>query len=72
MTDGMHPAAFNGHAQVVHHLLAEHVSSINIADSTASYPLMWASRNGHLEVVQMLLEGGADVNAQDGDYGNAL
>jgi hypothetical protein len=45
---------------------------INIADSTASYPLMWASRNGHLEVVQMLLEGGADVNSQGGDYGNAL
>jgi ankyrin repeat protein len=51
MTDGIHPAAFNRHAQVVHHLLAEQ----NLADSTGSYPLMWASRNG-LEVVQMLLE----------------
>ncbi len=27
---------------------------------------------GHLDIVQILLEKGADINAQGGDYGNAL
>ena len=26
---------------------------------------MWASYNGHLEVVRTLLEGGGDINAKD-------
>ncbi|KAK5263016.1 hypothetical protein LTR96_011542 [Exophiala xenobiotica] len=33
---------------------------------------MWASEYGHEKVVQLLLEWGADVNTQGGDYGNAL
>ncbi|KAJ6100146.1 hypothetical protein N7467_001681 [Penicillium canescens] len=56
--DVIHLAAFNGHEQVVHSLCAEDQSVINIADSTGSYPI--------------LLECGADVNAQGGLYGNAL
>jgi ankyrin repeat protein len=33
---------------------------------------MSASAEGHEKVVQMLLDAGADVNAQGGHYGNAL
>lgn len=33
---------------------------------------MWAALNGHDEVVQILVERGADINAQGGLYGNAL
>ena len=35
-------------------------------------PLYYASLNGVIELMQLLLEEGADVNAQGGFYGNAL
>ncbi|KAH9225077.1 hypothetical protein K456DRAFT_1812498, partial [Colletotrichum gloeosporioides 23] len=34
--------------------------------------LQAASEEGHDNIVQMLLDKGADVNAHGGDYGNAL
>ena len=33
---------------------------------------MDASENGHLEVVKILIDSGADVNAKDEDYVTAL
>ncbi|KAJ5651196.1 uncharacterized protein N7484_004919 [Penicillium longicatenatum] len=65
-------AALNGHEQEVHFLLAVKKHEINTADDTGANPLMWASRNGHDKIVQMLLERGAEVNAQGGRHGNAL
>jgi hypothetical protein len=35
-------------------------------------PLLFAAENGHRQVAKMLLDKGADVNAQGGDNGNAL
>lgn len=34
--------------------------------------LQTASWGGHQEIVKLLLDNGAEVNAQGGDYGNAL
>jgi ankyrin repeat protein len=65
-------ASFNGHEQEVKLLLAAQKDDINTADDTGTNSLIWASRNGHEIIVQILLEHRADVNAQGGEYGNAL
>ncbi|KAJ5706518.1 hypothetical protein N7536_002207 [Penicillium majusculum] len=64
--------ALNGHEQEVHAILSVDKSDVNRPDGTKSYPVMWASLNGHDKITQMLLERGADVNAQGGFYGNIL
>ncbi|CAI7613127.1 unnamed protein product [Penicillium viridicatum] len=68
----LHLAAFNGHEQEVHAILSVDESDVNRPDGTESYPVMWASLNGHDRIVELLLERGADVNVRGGDYGNAL
>ncbi|KAJ6047297.1 uncharacterized protein N7446_007574 [Penicillium canescens] len=68
----LHLAAFNGHEQEVQFLLAVNKTDVNTADNTTAYPLMWASLNGHDKIGQMLLEHGANINAQGGEYGTAL
>jgi hypothetical protein len=68
----LHLAAFNGYEQEVRFLLSVGETNVNTADDTSTYPVMWASLNGHDKIVQMLLEQGADVNAQGGEYGSAL
>ncbi|CAG8397932.1 unnamed protein product [Penicillium salamii] len=65
-------AAFNGHEHEVHSILGMDKSDINTPDDTTTYPVMWASLNGHDRVVKLLLDEGADVNAQGGEYGNSL
>jgi ankyrin repeat protein len=65
-------AAFNGHEQEVRFLLGTRKQEINTADDTGTKPLIWSSWNGYDNIVQILLEHGADINAQGGDYGNAL
>ncbi|KAJ5675431.1 hypothetical protein N7462_008328 [Penicillium macrosclerotiorum] len=70
--NALHLAAFNGHEQEVHFLIAIKKQDVNMADDAKTTPLMWASQNGHDRIVQILLERGADVNAQGGDYGTAL
>lgn len=39
---------------------------------SAGNALQAASEEGHLEIVLVLLDKGAEVNAQGGEYGNAL
>ncbi|KAJ5653328.1 hypothetical protein N7490_000331 [Penicillium lividum] len=68
----LHLAAFNGHEQEVHSILGMDQSDVNKPDDTGTYPVIWASLNGHDGIVKLLLERGADVNAQGGYYGNAL
>ncbi|KAJ5493902.1 hypothetical protein N7463_009989 [Penicillium fimorum] len=68
----LHLAAFNGHEQQVSSILAASKVNIDIADETGTYPIIWASMNGHDTVVQMLVHQGANVNARSGGRRNAL
>jgi len=45
---------------------------INSCDKDGDTALMWASMYGHIEVVKLLLEAGADVNAKTIDGDTAL
>ncbi|KAK5213084.1 hypothetical protein LTR47_006963 [Exophiala xenobiotica] len=46
--------------------------AINECDEDGRTALLWASKGGHEKVVRILLDHGADVNAEGGQYGNAL
>ena len=45
---------------------------INAKNSHSDTPLSLAAKQGHCEMVKVLLDKGADINAQGGRYGNAL
>jgi ankyrin repeat protein len=68
----LHLASFNGHEREVEFLLSLGGKDINLIDGTGTYPVISASLNGYEKVVLLLLEKGAEVNAQGGHYGNAL
>lgn len=70
--DAIHLAAFNGHTRMVQRLLAGDENNTNKADDTGSNALIWASLIGQTGVTELLLQQGADANAQGGKYGNAL
>ncbi|KFG77466.1 hypothetical protein MANI_024959 [Metarhizium anisopliae] len=56
-------AAFNGHKNVFRRLIIRNESTIHQPDENGTRALHWASERGHLEIVQILLDRGADVNA---------
>ncbi|KAJ5216887.1 hypothetical protein N7468_009895 [Penicillium chermesinum] len=68
----LHLASLNGHEREVEFLLSLDGKAINSADSTGTYPIIWASLAGYEKVVNLLLKSGAEINAQGGEYGNAL
>ena len=43
-----------------------------LTDGSGKTALLWASEGSHSEIIRLLLEKGADIDAQDGEYGNAL
>lgn len=45
---------------------------IDASDRNGRTALIWASECGHEKVVRILLDAGADVNAQGGEYASAL
>lgn len=54
--------AFNGNLEACHQMLLRGFS-VNEVDSAGFLPLHYACTNGHLEVVQLLLEFGADCSS---------
>lgn len=48
------------------------ISQLNAKDDRGRTPLMRAARHGHLAIVKLLLDSGADVNVQGGPNVNAL
>jgi ankyrin repeat protein len=41
----------------------------NLRDESGATPLHYAAMNGHRQIVQLLLERGADINSTDGRFG---
>ena len=62
----MHAAALSGHASTVR-LLLEHGSDIDAQDLLMHTPLFRACEMGHTDVVQALIDGGAQVEVIDQD-----
>ncbi|KAK7219748.1 hypothetical protein V2G26_007751 [Clonostachys chloroleuca] len=65
-------ASFNGHSSVLLQLLHAGRVKVNTMDRRGRTALYFGSQEGHETIVQLLVEKGADINAQGGEYGNAL
>ncbi|KAF7972855.1 hypothetical protein HWV62_16888 [Athelia sp. TMB] len=65
-------AFFAGSLYTVQHLICNgaDVNILGLEESTS--PILIASEEGHVEIVRMLLDKGANVNAEGGTYGSAL
>lgn len=65
LVDELCEHAKRGDAEKVKALLKQGVDIEATTDSTGSTPLHLAAAGGHLDVVKLLLEHGADINAMD-------
>ncbi|KAL8846162.1 MAG: hypothetical protein Q9221_008730 [Calogaya cf. arnoldii] len=65
-------AAMNGHSGVLQRLLEKNGSDLDATDEKGVTALILGSRYGYVKVVRVLLDKGANVHAQGGEYGNAL
>ncbi|KAF7510973.1 hypothetical protein GJ744_005519 [Endocarpon pusillum] len=69
--------AFNGHDVILRMILDAESVDLEALDQGGRTALIWAAELGHEKVVEILLDMGAEVDAQGGgeneeDYGNAL
>ena len=62
----LHVAAEEGHAEVVRKLVGKDDIKIDAKDAKGRSPLYCAVLNNHTNIVQILVDLGADVNAKDG------
>ncbi|MGH0121744.1 UNVERIFIED_CONTAM: hypothetical protein FKN15_075160 [Acipenser sinensis] len=59
----------SGNCQLVQEILDEDPGQVNIANPDGASPLMIAAVNGQLDVVQLLVDGNADIDKQDSVHG---
>ncbi|KAH0365372.1 purine and uridine phosphorylase, partial [Aureobasidium melanogenum] len=64
-------AAYNNHGMILEHFLSVEDADVEEEDEHGKTALSWASAEGHSNIVQILLDAGADVNAQ-GDHCDPL
>mmetsp|Transcript_12330 Transcript_12330/g.18970 ORF Transcript_12330/g.18970 Transcript_12330/m.18970 type:complete len:241 (+) Transcript_12330:87-809(+) len=62
-----HRLAANGILDLLKKYFEAHEDEVNAVDDRGCTPLIWAARNGHIEVVKYLVEVGGDVEM--GGYG---
>lgn len=65
-------AVINGHQHTIQRYIRLNSQAIHNCDSFGGTALYWASLQSHFTIVQLLLEKGADVNAEGGQLGNSL
>jgi hypothetical protein len=65
-------AAKTGDLQTVRSILTQNPSKLNATDEDHYTPLHWASMRAHWDIVEYLIDKGADVNAIGGDGGTPL
>ena len=70
---GLHEASRFGNLEDVNSLILQSQAGedVNIEDVHGSTPLHWASGNGHVEVVNRLIQAEADVNKK-GHFGSLV
>jgi len=67
----LHWAALGGHAEIAGMLARTMPHQLNFVDTVGFTPLHWAANQNHEQVVELLLQQGADVN-MEGEAGTAL
>jgi hypothetical protein len=70
--DGIIEASRRGDLFAVKHYLRKFPDSIGARDGFGYTPLHWAAVRGHWDAVEVLVAGGAEVNALGGDGGTPL
>ena len=62
--DSIHIAAERGDLSVLEYLLDAYPSTVNMRDENGRTALHYASYNGHLDAVKLLVSEGANINAR--------
>ncbi|KAI4194041.1 MAG: hypothetical protein LQ346_003773 [Caloplaca aetnensis] len=69
----MHLAAYAGLSWLLQQLfIAGYLGDVHARDSQGNSPIIWAARNGHGSVVQLLLDRDADIGAKNHEEVTAL
>ena len=62
-------AARRGDTEELKTILQAHAGMVNQKDEVGATALHYAVAGGHREAVRLLVEGGADINARDDEFG---